>query len=354
VHDIQIQQRDHDLVIATHGRSFWILDDITTLYQLADAAKQSNYYLYQPKATYRTRGGYNDDAKAQEGTNAPNGVMLRYYLKNKPVKEIKLKFETEKGDSIISFSSFKNINGEAGSISKGFYESKTQKYGTLSMDSGINMFAWDLQYPAAKGDTGVTFEGTFAGPYAVPGNYKVSLYVGDSLVQTQPFVIIPDPRNAATAADLKQQFDLAMQVHNKLNEVGRATKQISFIKNQFTKYLEDTEDSVEVRQVRLKAQPIIDSLTKIEETLYNPKIKANEDDLRFPMRLEEKLGGLNAAILSSDNKPTASMYASFQSLNDRINLPLQQLKQLIEKDIAAFNVMAAAKKRLQVVTKMKE
>jgi hypothetical protein len=354
VHDIQIQQRENDLVIATHGRSFWILDDITTLYQLSDAVAKDAYHLYQPRTAYRTRGGYNEDPNAQEGTNTPDGVMIRYYLKEKPAKEIVLKFETAAGDSIIHFSSLKNINGEPGEISKDFYESKTKKYGSLSINAGINMFAWDMHYPAAKGDTGVTFEGSFAGSYAVPGNYRVRMFAGDSLIGTQPFTIVADPRNSFTTADLQQQFDLAIQAHNKLNEVGKATKQIAFIRNQLNTYLTDTEDSVEVRAARMVAKPIIDSLTKIEEALYNPKIKANEDDLRFPMRLEEKLGGLNAAILSADAKPTASMQASFASLKSRIDPLLSQLKGLIATDISKFNELAKSKQRIKVVTKMKD
>jgi hypothetical protein len=165
---------------------------------------------------------------------------------------------------------------------------------------------------------------------------------------------VNDPRYSFTSADLKEQFDLAMQVHNKLNETGKATKQISYIRNQLNKFIADTEDSTDVRAIRKMAAPIIDSLTNIEETLFNPKIRANEDNLRFPIRLEEKLGCLNATVLSTDGKPTASMYASYQSLKSRIDPQLQKLKTLIEKDIAAFNEMAKSKQRLQVVTKIKD
>ena len=353
VHDIQIQQRENDLVIATHGRSFWILDDITPLYQLTDEIAKSSFNLYKPRTTYRTRGGTIEDPASQEGTNTPEGVMVRYYLKEKPLKEIKLKFETAEGDSIITFSSLKKINGEPGEISKDYYESKTKKYGSLSLDTGINTFAWDMHFPAAKGDTGVTFEGTFAGALAVPGDYKVKMFAGDSLIGIQPFSIVADPRNAFTTKDLKEQYDLAMQIHNTLNELGKATKQIAFVRSQLNKYIIDTDDSVEVRMVRIMEKPIIDSLTKIEEALYNPKIKANEDNLRFPMRLEEKLGGLNGALLSADSKPTASMHANYASLKDRIDPLLNQLKQLLNTEIAKFNEMVKSKQRLPIITKMK-
>ena len=353
VHDIQIQQRENDLVIATHGRSFWILDDITPLYQLTDDIAKSSFSLYKPRTTYRTRGGTIEDPTSQEGTNTPDGVMVRYYLKEKPSKEIRLKFETATGDSIISFSSLKNINGEPGQISKDYYESKTKKYGSLSLDTGINTFAWDMHFPSAKGDTGVTFGGTFAGALAVPGDYKVKMFAGDSLIGVQPFSIITDPRNTFTTSDFKEQYDLAMQIHTSLNDLGKATKQIAYVKNQLTKYISDTEDSVEVRMVRIMEKPIVDSLTKIEEALYNPKIKANEDNLRFPMRLEEKLGGLNGQLLSADSKPTSSMVANYLSLKERIDPLLNQLKQLLDKDITKFNEMAKEKQRLPIITKMK-
>ncbi len=354
VHDIQIQQRENDLVIATHGRSFWILDDITPLYQLTDEIAKKEYNLYQPRTTYRSRGGTIEDPNSQEGTNVPDGVMVRYYLKGKPSKELKLKFETETGDSIITFSSLKNMNGEPAAISKEFYQSKTKKYGSLSLDTGINMFAWDMHFPAAKGDTGVTFEGTLAGPLAVPGNYKVKMYAGDSLIGTQTFAIVADPRTSFTTADLKEQFDLAMQLHNTINTIGKATKQITFVRNQLNKFIAETEDSSEVKAARIIIKPIMDSLTKIEEALYNPKIKANEDNLRFAMRLEEKLGGLNGALLSADSKPTASMHANFQSLKERISPLLIQLNQVIEKDIVTFNELAKSRDRLPIMTKIKD
>ena len=200
---------------------------------------------------------------------------------------------------------------------------------------------------------GVTFEGTFAGALAVPGNYRVRMFAGDSLIGTQPFSIIADPRNTFTINDLKEQFDLAMKVHATLNELGKATKQIAFVRIQLNKYITDTEDSVEVNMVRIMEKPIVESLTKIEESLYNPKIKANEDNLRFPMRLEEKLGGLNGALLSADSRPTASMQANYISLKERIDPLLNQLKLLLDKDIVQFNEMAKSKQRLPIITKMK-
>jgi photosystem II stability/assembly factor-like uncharacterized protein len=354
VHDIQIQKREKDLVIATHGRSFWVLDDISPLYQLNDEIAKSNIWLFKPRDSYRTPGGYIEDPNVQEGQNAPNGVIIRYYLKAKPGKETKLKFYTAAGDSIITYSNINDNKGKPVKISKDYYESKTKRPGLLTIDSGMNAFVWDLRYPSAKGDTSATFEGSLDGPLAVPGEYLVELFIGDSLVQKQVFNIINDPRNTFTAVDLKEQFDLAIKVHNKVNEVSKATKQIRSVRDQLSSFVDAIEDSAEAKPFKNLSKPIIDSLTTIEDALHNSKIKAGEDDLRYPMRLEEKLGALNGSVIASDTKPTTSMYDSYQSLSARIDIQLQKLKEIIDKKIPAFNEAAKTRQKAVIDIKVKE
>ena len=350
---MQIQNREKDLVIATHGRSFWVLDDITPLYQLSDEIAKSKAWLFKPRDSYRTPGGYIEDPNVQEGQNAPNGVIIRYYLKSKPEKETKLKFYTAAGDSIITYSNMKDNKGEPAKISKDYYESKAKRPGFLSIDTGMNAFVWDLRYPTAKGDTSATFEGTLAGPLAVPGAYQAKLFIGDSLIQTQTFNILNDPRNSFTVADLKEQFDLGIKVHNKINEVSKATKQIRSVRDQLNAFVDVIEDSAEAKPYKTLSKPIIDSLTAVEDLLHNSKIKAGEDDLRYPMRLEEKLGAVNASIIGTDTKPTASMFESFNSLATRIDVQLQKLKLIIDKQIPAFNEAAKARQKAVIDVKVK-
>ena len=353
VHDIQIQTKEKDLVIATHGRSFWVLDDITPLYQLNEDIAKSKTWLFKPRDTYRTPGGYIDDQKVQEGTNAPNGVMIRYFLKDKPQKELRLKFETAAGDSIITYSSLKNNRNVPMPLPKDFYESKAKRPGLLTIDSGMNVFVWDMQYPAAKGDSSAAFEGTLSGPLAVPGTYTAKLFLGDSLLHTTQFNVVTDPRNPFSVADLKEQFDLGIKVHNKLNEVGKATKQIRSVKDQIATLLASFEDSAEVKPIRAVAQPISDSLTTIENALYNNKIKSGEDNLRFPMRLEEKLCAYNAGLLGADTKPTAAMYETYNSLSARVDVQLQKLKAVFDTALPKLNEMIKAKQKAVIDTKVK-
>ena len=354
VHDIQIQMREKDLVIATHGRSFWVLDDITPLYQLSDEVARSSAWLYKPRHAYRTPGGYIEDPTVQEGQNAPNGVIIRYYLNSKPDREVKLKFFSPAGDSIIAYSNLKDNKGEPVKISHDYYESKAKRPGLLAIDSGMNAFVWDLRYPAAKGDTSATFEGSLEGPLAVPGTYQVRLCLGDSVVQTQSFEVFNDPRSNFTTADLTEQFELAQQVHGKLNEVGKANRQIRSVRAQLNGFLESFEDSIQSAPFRKSARPIVDSLTAIEDVLHNSKIVAGEDNLRFPMRLEEKLSALNAAVIGADAKPTTAMHDSYQSLAGRIDVQLKKLKDILDNKIPAFNEMAKTKQKAVIDIKAKE
>jgi photosystem II stability/assembly factor-like uncharacterized protein len=354
VHDMQIQTRDKDLVLATHGRSFWILDDITTLHQLTDSSAKSDIWLYKSKEAYRTPGGYIEDPTIQEGQNAPNGVIIRYYLKKSPSKEVKLQFQTASGDSIITYSNLKNNKNEPVAVPKEFYESKAKRPGLLTASQGINEFVWNLQYPAAKVDTSATFDDYPGGPTVVPGTYQVKLLIGDSVARTQTFTVIPDPRNRASIQDLKDQFDLAMKVHNKLNEISKATRQIRSIRDQMTNVLGSTEDSTDARNFRAAMQPVLDSLSAIEDRLHNKKIKAGEDELRYPMRLEEKLSGADALILAADAKPTSAMYSSYVSLSARIDVQLQKLKVLVDSSVPKLNQMLKDKQKPVIDVKVKD
>ena len=346
VHDIQIQKRDKALVIATHGRGFWILDDITPLYQLNGDILKSKTWLFQPRFTYRTPGSQVLDKELQAGTNAPNGVLVRYYLKDSTDKEVRLRFLNNKGDSIITYSSKNDEKGKSAEPPKEYHVNRKAIPPTiLKSDAGMHSFIWNITYPQAKGDTSGTFEGTFAGPKAVPGDYKVQLLVGNDVLQTQDFKIINDPRNTFSTPELQEQFDLAMKVHAKQMQIYYTLKQLRSVRDQVNSFMNSFDDSAKALPYKAMAKYIIDSATMVEGKLYNQKIKAGEDDLRYPVALGEKLSGLKAAILSADARPTASMFASFNSLSDRIDAWLNYWKELVRTKVDEFNSKAAGESK---------
>ncbi|MCY7410866.1 MAG: hypothetical protein LH473_11375 [Chitinophagales bacterium] len=373
VHDLQIQKREKDLVIATHGRSFWILDDLTPLYQLRvtdEEAKMSDVryvpgasngkyssYLLTPRDAYRMQGGSYYSDNMQEGENAPGGVIFNYYLRNKPSssasasadkkKELKMIFFTEKGDTVVTYSSTKDKKGEPIKISKDFYEDKKiKRNGILPVDSGMNRFVWDMRYPDATqvNGTNVMWAGSVIGPLAIPGNYTAKMFLGDSIIAEQPFKILKDPRLKTTDADFAGQFELLMKINKKLSATHEAINNSNKAVEQINAYLANVSDTALQSELKKFATPIIDSLNAIAGQLYQPKAKAPQDVLANPIMLNDKLAGVGSAVSSADSKPTMQSYTAYNSIAARIDVQLAKLKKMMDEKIPEFNKMVEEKK----------
>ena len=346
VHDIQIQKQEHGLVIATHGRGFWILDNLTPFYDAKFSLTKTGVYLFKPDTAMRTDGGSYFSEGMQEGQNAPNGVTIDYYLKNKPKKELKLIFFTEKGDTVRTLSSTKRENGEPIKISKEFYEDKTiPRGGVLPADSGLNRIHWDMRYPdATKLDQpSPMWAGSTIGPRAVPGNYKVKLFIGDSLISEQTFVIKEDPRYKVSQKDLDEQLALLLKINKKLSETDQAINDLRKIRTQMNTYIGSVEDTAFASQLRKISKPILDSLQGIEDALVQWKAKAGQDLLNYPIRLNDQLAGIASAVRSVDSAPTKQSYVAFDDVSALIDVQLSKLKKIKEEKIPAFNQLAKQK-----------
>ena len=347
VHDMQFHKRDHDLVIATHGRSFWILDDVSALYQLNSAAK-SNFFLYQPRTTVRWQGNSFYDASMQEGENTPHGTVMRYYLAQKPDTELTLRFFKSQGDTIITYSSLKDNKGEPIKISKEFYQDKKLKRkGILPHDKGMNVFVWDLRYPDAKEITEgnkARIDGNLVGPSAPPGNYIAKLFLKDSLLAEQKFQIVKDPRIEATDTDLQQQFDLLIRINKKLNEVHEGISDIRKISKKINGSVESIKDSLLVKEIKKVTQPLIDSLKKIEEELTQPKAVTDYDLFNFPNRLDNKISILNSIVASADSKPSKSMYDVYNDLSAKADLLINKMNTVLSAQLPGINKIIEDKK----------
>ena len=349
--DIQIHKGERDVVIATHGRSFWILDDITPIYTLADNWKNiatQAAYLYPVHEGWRTPGpNWNSsEPNNQSGENEPVGVKVRYFLSDTVPEELRLTFFNAKGDSIITYSNLFD-NKRTPVIKKNdFYPNpKVVESGKLNAEKGMHQFIWDMRYPEANGDTSATFDASLQGPLAVPGNYSVKMFLGKELIGEQSFVIKKDPRNPSTQAELQAQFDLNVKICAKLNEISSATKTIRNLRTQIATYLENEADVSKRATFEAAAKPIVDSLTAIEEGLVNPKILAYEDNLKFPIMLEEKLAGLNYFLQMADMGPTKSMNAKYDDLNARIEVYLKAYRNMVPTEINKLNAIAGAQNK---------
>lgn len=347
--DLQVHKREKDLVVATHGRSFWILDDLTPLYEIKDnLVKDAQTYLFKPRHSYRMQGGDGGGrrgAPSDQGQNAPNGIIVNYYLKASPKDEVKLQFLTMNNDTIVTYSNQKDVKGEALKISKDFYEdTKMQRSGTVSANVGLNRFVWNMRYADAteiEGEKSPMWAGSLTGPKVIPGNYKVRLIVGKNVVQEEIAEIRKDPRNEATDADLKAQFDLLLKIHNKLDENHKAINQMREIKKAVSEYMKSVKDTVLIAKFQKLTKPMLKNLEDLEQTLVQNKARATQDLLAYPIRLNDKIAGVASVVSSSDAKPTKGSGEAFDDLSKKMEISTTKLKKIIDEDVPAFNKLVS-------------
>lgn len=345
VRDMRIQDRENDLVLATHGRGFWILDNLKPLRQLSEKVKEVDAYLFEPEHAYLMDGGNYHSREATVGENPPNGAVIFYNLKNKPDSSttVKLEFMTGQGDQIVTFTNHAR-KAELGSSGEeeGYHANNHKK--TLPTKAGMNRFVWDLSYPEVQnppnrvlGSSG----GTLNGPKVVPGTYKVKLTVGDQSM-TQSFKVKKDPRIDVSQADLRAQFDLLTKIHNKQNRTAKAVNHIIATKKQIHGYLDKISDYPQVDKVRKAAQPILDSLQTVEDELYQPDIHNPEDDLNYPVKLWIKLASLNTYVRSAFSRPAEQSYTLYDSLSTEVDKQLARLGPILNRQLPQFNRMVRA------------
>ena len=365
IHDLAV--KGSDLIAATHGRSFWILDDVTPLRQYTDELRDAAAHLFTPRDWLRLRQyqGYGSDAGPEMsyrmagttvitfretqkpngekerkfvnvGENPPDGVIVRYYLKEKPAEPITLTFLDEDGKEIRAFKS--KVEQAATS------EQKTEEKKTQSSDdekgpfapaeAGLNRFVWDSRYPEAtkiKGDAGT--EDALAGPRVVPGAYQVRLNAGDH-EQTATFHIVKDPRVDASQRDLEAQFDLLLRIRDKLTETHDAILQLRDVRTQSEGWEKRLKDHESGKAIVEAAKAMREKAKTIEGTLIEEKA---DSPLQLPIALNAKLAALSGIVDAADGAPTRQSQEVYTEIAARIDRNLRELDDLMEADVNAFN-----------------
>ncbi|CAN5345544.1 hypothetical protein BH20ACI1_BH20ACI1_25120 [soil metagenome] len=349
--DLAVHKREKDLVVATQGRSFYVLDNLPMLYNLTDATK-ADAYLFKPEDAYRTAGGGGVElpATATVGKNPPNGIVVNYYLKEKATKEVSLEFLDASGKVIRKFTKKPTplTPNEPTSPEPNIPPPSGEP--PLPTEAGLNTFVWNYRLPNATNIPGlILWGGSLAGAKVMPGNYQARLSVDGKPVSTESFVIKADPRLSTTQEDFVKQYDLMTKINDKLSETHKSILEIREVKKQLT----DVAGKLKPEQKDLadKAREIAKQLTAVEEELIQTKIKSGQDALNFPIKLNNKLASLNASIGSSDDPPTAQAYTVYNDLSARINAQLAKLSKIKSEDIAEFNKQFAAKNLPVIVTR---
>ncbi|RMF62450.1 MAG: glycosyl hydrolase, partial [Calditrichaeota bacterium] len=312
--------KNDDLIVATQGRSFWVLDDLTPLHQLNDDIAKRDFWLFQPRPTYRLRGSVAEHP-VNAGKNAPNGVLFRYTFKTQP-----------DSNAVVL-----KILEQSGQLIKSYKPKAKEKRDRLPIKPGMNRFVWNMRYPdAEKFPKMILWGGGTAGPKAVPGTYEARLVVGKDSVTTS-FEIRKDPRVSATLADLQAQFDFLISVRDKLSETHVAIKQIREIRKQVNEIIAKAKGKHGGTEIEKNGKALVDHITKIERALYQTKNQSRQDPLNFPIKLNNRLSALASVVSAGDFRPTAQAIAVRDELTAQIDAELAKLHDIVATELPAFN-----------------
>jgi hypothetical protein len=314
--------KNDNLIAATQGRSFWIIDDLTPLHQINESLTSKDYFIYKPMDSYRMNGSSRKSKTA--GQNHPGGVLINYFAKNVEEKDtISLSFFEISGKHIKTFSTKPDAD---------------QKEEKLTSEKGANQFNWNMQYPDAEKVKGmILWWASLRGPKALPGDYTVKLSKNGILYSEQTFTLLKDPRSSASEEDLKSQFDFIIEIQEKLTETHKTLKNITKIKNQVKQLKSSISDKEKNKEIIDLADKIVKDLTKHENELYQTKSKSNQDPLNFPIKLNNKLAHLNSLSSIGDFKPTDQSNKFKNEVIKLIDYELEKVYSIFENDVKQLN-----------------
>ena len=319
--------KNDNLIAATQGRSFWLIDDLTPLHQLNNAVANANFHLYQPMPSYRMGGGQGRASKTA-GQNHPGGVMIHYYLKDTTKAMVSLEIMESNGKLIKKYSTKPN---------------REQKEEAMSISPGLNRFVWNMRYPNAEGFDGlIMWAASLVGPRAVPGTYKAQLTVNGTSSVTE-FEILPDPRSSSSVADMQAQFDFLIGVRDKVTETHLAIKKIRQAREQISSVTAQTKGKDEYKAINDLAKAMLDEMKLIEEALYQTKNRSGQDPLNFPIRLNNKLAHLASEAGRGDFRPTDQVMEVRKEITALIDVELNKLNKAFNEQVPQFNRLVKEK-----------
>jgi hypothetical protein len=314
--------KDNDLIVATQGRSFWLLDDLDLVWdELNTPTDLEAIRLHTITPTVGL--GSSSKVSLTTGTNHPEGVRMYFNIPDEE-KEVTIKLFNSNQEEIISFST----------------ESKENK---LTIETGLNHFDWDLHFPKAdKFDGLLMWWGTLNGPQAPPGIYTARLIVDSDSLET-PFEILLDPRSEGTAADRQAQFDFLLEIRNKLDDTHDAIRQMRSLQAQIAS-LNSSMDKDQYERVVEEGNRLDSIMKLIVGELYQTKLESNQDMLNYPIKLNNKLAHVASLASMGIYRPTDQMVGVKNDISGKIDIQLALWSEIKNNDIPAYNELIRSEK----------
>ena len=340
VHDLVV--KDNDLVVATHGRAFWILDDITPMRQYREDIAQKEAFLYTPTTAYRIQAGATGERRPSKrtGQNPPAGAVFYYFLKDAPKSDSETRIEIldASGKLIRKYSSM-----EYTSLDEPLRPDDKKPEKQIKPEAGLNRFVWDLRYEEAHRVPGYylwEYDRGARGPVAAPGHYQVRLTTAGQTL-TAPFDVKLDPRVNISQADLEQQFTLLLETRDELNRVYDTVNQIQDVRAQLAGLKRRLPENANAKTIASAADDLEKKLVAVREDLINLTISANEDSLAYPPQLDAKLAYLAMHVGTADSAPTEAEQQEFEKLKRQSGELIGRWEDLQHRDLAAFQKLTA-------------
>ena len=343
IRDLKI--KDNDLIVATHGRSFWIIDDLTPLHQLNDDVLFSESYLYKPDISYRMQqsGGWGRSNNLLNGVNHPNGVIINYTLKEFNENDyVKIDIIDNNNTLVRSFTN--NKEKLLSSLQKPVlsntndieYALSGNNVKSLSPKSGGNKLIWDMRYPGFKSFDGmILYSSPNVGPKAVPGTYKVRLTYNNE-VMLQDFEILKDPRLSNTQNDYLEQFNFLISVRDQVSIANQTIIDIRKIKKDLQYIIDKSSDK---KQLLSLINEFSNKLSVIENKIHMTKNQSRQDPLNYGIRINNRLAFLMADSQRGDFPPTDQSIEFFNVIKEELNHELASFNKLLNTYVSQINNM---------------
>ncbi len=333
---LAIQPEFHDLVVATYGRGFWILDDITPLEQLTDTVRGSAAYLFELRPAYRflTRPvlpiymGEENDPPSAVGENPPYGAALDYYLDSAPASDVQVEIADSTGAKIRTIKGTKTV--------------------------GVNRVWWDLKYeqtrrpqlrtsPIGHPEVGLgpggwrpfPIEGRLA-PLVPPGTYTVKIKVGQTEASRR-LVVKKDPNSQGSEDGIRSQTTLVLAIRKDVNAVVDLIDRIEVIRRQLADIKTELQANPQWKAYVAEADTLDGKLLDVERVFFDPRTTNAADAFYHPPGLYSKLLGVARGIMESDYQPTAAQSAVASMFMTDVSGQQEKLSAIIRSDIGAFN-----------------
>lgn len=321
--------KNNDLIVATQGRSFWMIDDLSLVQQMNSDVAAKSLQLFNVNESYRMLGGGGGGrfgGATNAGMNPPNGTVINYWIKDVT-------------DSTRASITILDKNKQP---IRTYATNARETRDRFEVSKGMNQFVWDMNYPEADRIEGmVLWNGLPGGIKAAPGQYYVRIKAGKDSTEA-PFTVKADPNYRITQADYEEQFSFLLRTRDKFNEVQKVIRDIRTYRAQINDITSRAGRDLP-KEVKQMADSINKQMTAIEETLYQTKARSSQDVLNYPIRINDKLSGLFDAAASGVQAPSRQAREVYADLSAQADVQLAKFKRINEEDIPKLNQLIREK-----------